>query len=336
MATAILGISYYLPENVVTNEDLQRENRDWRMAELAEKSGIYSRHIAIEGETASDLGYRAARELLERSIVPVEEIDYLIFCTESPDHFIPPTSCVLQDRLGLGKHAGAFDYNLGCSGFVYGLQFSKSLVLGNAARNVLLITADTYSKYIHPRDRTVRTLFGDGATATLIGQSESGGEIGEFLVGTDGSGAKNLIVPSGGHAMPRSAETAQEFTDEAECTRSRDHLFMDGPAIFTFAITTIPKAVKDFLRNTELSDAQIDWYVYHQANRYMLEHLAKRSKIPTEKMIVAMETVGNTVSSSIPLAIQQGIEAHKIQPGQRLLLVGFGLGYSWGVCDVVL
>ncbi len=197
MDTAVLGIAYQLPERIETNDDLQRQNPDWRMDDLYAKSGIAKRHIAAEGQTASDLGYEAAAKLLDRQLVPRDEVDYILFCTQSPDYFLPSSACILQHRLGLGKHVGALDFNLGCSGFVYGLQLANSLVSTAAARNVLLITADTYTKYIHPRDRTVRTLFGDGAAATLVGRAVDVGRIGTFLLGTDGKGAENLIVPAG-------------------------------------------------------------------------------------------------------------------------------------------
>ncbi len=334
MRAAILGIASYLPERIETHEDLRRENPDWRVEELYEKSGIRARHVAAEDETASDLGRRAAEELLARGIVPIDEVDYLLFCTQSPDHFLPSGACFLQHALGLGKHVGAFDFNLGCSGFVYGLQVASSLVGSGVARNVLLITADTYTKYIHPRDRTVRTLFGDGAAATLVGAARGAGSLGPFEIGTDGAGAENLIVPSGGLRRPRSAETAREVTDPSGATRSADHLFMDGAAVFTFAITTVPPTVKRLLQKSALTVDDVDAYVYHQANKYMLEHLARRSRIPSDKMIVDMETVGNTVSASIPIATHRAVERGRIRPADRLVLVGFGVGYSWAACTM--
>ncbi len=334
MHIAMLGIAYHLPEKVETNADLQRENPDWRMDDIYAKSGIDARHIAAEDETASDLGYAAATKLLEQEIVPRGEVDYIVYCTQSPDFFLPSGACILQQRLGLGKHVGAFDFNLGCSGFVYGLQIAKSLVLSGAARNVLLITADTYTKYIHPRDRTVRTLFGDGAAATLIGESSGAGRIGEFVVGTDGKGAENLIVTDGGTRNPKRQSPCEEITDEAGCTRTSENLFMDGPAIFTFAITSVPKVVKALMAKSELTTDDIDYFVYHQANQYMLEHLAKRGKIPAEKMIIDVQDIGNTVSSSIPIALARAVEKGSIQSGNRLVLVGFGVGYSWAACEM--
>jgi len=335
MSAAILGISYYLPDRVETNEDLARENPDWRLDELAEKSGILARHIAAPGETASDLGYHAAMRLMERGIVAPAEIDYLLYCTQSPDYFLPTSACVLQDRLGLGMHVGALDFNLGCSGFVVGLQMARCLVDAGMARNVLLITAETYTKFIHPRDRMVRILFGDAAAATLIGTGRGSGSIGNFVVGTDGKGSQKLIVPAGGLRSPRSRESAVERTDESGCTRSADNLFMDGPAVFTFAITTVPHALTALLAKSQLALNDVDWYVFHQANKYMLQHLAKRCCIPDGKMVVELEDVGNTVSATIPIAIQKWVERGRIREGQRLALIGFGVGYSWAACDLV-
>jgi 3-oxoacyl-[acyl-carrier-protein] synthase III len=332
---AIRGIAYHLPNRVETNEDLARENPDWPMGDLSAKLGITARHLAADGETASDLGYHAAHELLERNLVGRDEIDYLLFCTQSPDYFLPSGACILQDRLGLGKHIGAFDFNLGCSGFVYGLQVAQSFIVSGIARNVLLITADTYTRFIHPRDRTVRALFGDGAAATLIGGAAGVGRIGTFVLGTDGAGAKNLIVAAGGLRMPRSPETARLVTDAAGCTRSQDNIFMEGRAIFGFSLSTVPAAVESLLRKANLTPGQIDWYVYHQANQFMLQHLARQSRIPIEKMVMHMETVGNTVSASIPIALAMHAEAGSLCPGQRVVLAGFGVGYSWAVCDLV-
>ncbi len=335
MPAVILGISYHLPSRIETNDDLHRQNPEWLMDKIEAKSGILSRHVAAEYETASDLGFRAAAKLLERELVAADQIDYVLFCTQCPDHYLPPSACMLQHRLGLKQAIGAFDFNLGCSGFVYGLQIAKSLVLCGEARNVLLITADTYSKFINPRDRTVRTLFGDGAAATLIGLADGPGEIGDFVIGTDGSRGDRLIVPAGGCRLPRSSETAVETVDSSGCARSTNDLFMDGPALFTFAITTVPRVVKAMMAKTGRTLEDYDWFVYHQANKYMLESLFIRSKIPLEKTVQVYETIGNTVSASIPIAMQTYVEGGKIVPGQRLMLVGFGVGFSWGACEIV-
>lgn len=333
----ILGIQGHLPTKVETNDDLARENPDWDMTRIAGKTGIKARHITLPGETASDLGYAAAIALLDRQLVPINEIDYLIFGTQTPDHFLPSDACILQHRLGLGKHIGAFDYRLGCSGFVCGLQLSKALVESTAARNVLLITADTYSKLIHPQDRTVRALFGDGAAATIIGRTETAGEpMGPFVTGTDGSMAQCLTVPAGAFRLPCSTDTAVEQRDATGSVRSLNHLYMDGQAIFSFALNTVPAAIRKLLAEANVTVDAVDWWVFHQANRFMLENLMRCCGIAEDKMVYAMEQVGNTVSASIPLAIEAYQQQGKILPGQRIGLVGFGVGLSWNACLITI
>ncbi len=337
MHARIVGIHGYLPERVETNEDLAAENPTWDMERVAGLTGILSRHIAAEDETAADLGFHAATRLLQRQLVAQDEIDYLIVSNQTPDHLLPSDACLLQHRLGLGKHIGAVDCRLGCNGFVCGLQMAKALVETSAARNVLLITAETYSKLIHPQDRTSRGLFGDGAAATLVGRSadDSEGSIGPFITGTDGSGGKCLTVPSGGFRLPRSEATAIETVDDHGNIRSQDHLQIDGQSMFLFALDNVPKAIAKLLEKSGNSSDNVDWWVYHQANRFMLENLAKCSHIDDQKIVYHLQTLGNTVSSSIPLAISHYVDAGKIESGQRLVLIGFGVGFSWSVCELV-
>lgn len=331
MACEILGIDYYLPERLVTNNELARENPDWDVPAFYSKIGIAERHWAAREETASDLAFEACQKLLARQLVAPEKIDYLMYCTQCPDYYLPSAACVLQDRLGLAQDTAALDFNLGCSGYVYGIGLAKALIVSGQARHVLLATADTYSKLVHPRDRTVCMLFGDAGTATLIGPTSEGpGEIWDPVLRTDGSGFGKLIVPAGGLRLPRSAETAREETDESGCTRSRNNLFMDGAGIFAFAITAVPRLIRDTLAKVGLAVDDVDWFVYHQANKFMLEELFTRSKIPPDKAVMSFEKVGNTVSSSIPIAIKNYQDAGNIQPGHRLMLVGFGVGLSWG------
>ncbi|HUT90260.1 MAG TPA: ketoacyl-ACP synthase III [Thermoguttaceae bacterium] len=331
----VLGISYHLPPTVETLEDLKRQYPEWPLEKTFEESGIRSRHIAPPGVTATDLGFEAALKLLRRELVSAEEIDFLIFCTQMPDHFLPSGACLVQHRLGLRKQVGAVGMDLGCSGFVYGLALSKALIVSGMAENVLLVVADTVTQAVHPRDRTTRVLFGDGAAAALVGATDSGpGRIGQFVVGTDGKGAASLTIPAGAFRTPRSQETAKEQTDDAGCTRSANHLFMDGTAVFTFAITVVPRVIRELLQSANLRAEDIDYYVYHQANKFMLEQLAHRSKVPPNKLALAMEDVGNTSSASIPITIQKYVEQRKIVAGSRLVLVGFGVGFSWAACEM--
>ncbi|MFA7033511.1 MAG: ketoacyl-ACP synthase III, partial [Bacteroidales bacterium] len=198
----IKAIAYYLPERVVTNEELVADFPQWTVEKIASKVGVNQRHVAALNETSTDMAVAAAEKLFfSHAEIKKEAIDFVIFCTQTPDYILPTSACLIQHRLGLEKSIGAFDYNLGCSGYVYGLAIAKSLVVSEVARNVLLLTAETYNKHIHPRDKGNRTIFGDAASATIV-SNEGYAKIGEFALGTDGSGANNLIVKTGGARNP--------------------------------------------------------------------------------------------------------------------------------------
>jgi 3-oxoacyl-[acyl-carrier-protein] synthase III len=326
---AIKDLASFLPKGKLTNEQLAEEFGDWDAAKIFEKTGIASRHIAAPDECSSDLGVNAARHLFERGACSPTDIDFLLFCTQSPDYFLPTTACLIQDRLGLRLDCGALDFNQGCSGFVYGLALAKSLVEAGTARNVLLITAETYSKFINPQDRGVRTIFGDGAAAVLVGGVESEEELlGPFVFGTDGRGACELIVPAGGSRQPGAAG-ALEVAGGKEDWRTPRDLFMNGPEIFNFTLQTVPRAVNRLLEQGGLKLDEVDFFVLHQANKFMLERLRNKMKIPVEKFWLEMETCGNTVSSTIPIALEGARQTNQIKQGDRVALVGFGVGYSW-------
>jgi 3-oxoacyl-[acyl-carrier-protein] synthase-3 len=277
------------------------------------------------------LGVAAARKLFLSGACCAEDIDYLLFCTQSPDYFLPTTACIMQDRLGIPRSAGALDFNLGCSGYIYGLGLAKGLIETGQAKNVLLITAETYSKFIHPGDKSVRTLFGDAAAATLVQAKDIDEEvIGPFAYGTDGRGAKNLIVPNGGLRSPIGEVKAEVIEDESGNLRSENNLFMNGSEVFTFTLLTVPKAVKGLMAKAESSIEDIDLFVFHQANKFMLEHLRKKCKIPEDKFYLAYSKFGNTVSSTIPIALKEALDDGTLKPGMKVMLVGFGVGYSWG------
>lgn len=328
---AISAIEYYLPHKVLSTAQLANELPDYSVEKIDAKTGIRERHIAADNECSSDLAVEAAKKLFRSGACEPEEIDYVLFCTQTPDYYLPTTACLIQTRLGISRSAGALDYNLGCSGFVAGLGLAKGLIETGQASRVLLLTGDTYSKFIHDRDRSVRTLFGDAAAATLISTVETGGQrlIGPFIYGTDGTGAEHLIVPAGGMRQARTKETAIEFEDESGNVRSLDNLFMDGKEIFNFTLRTIPVCVNDLLERANLQLEAVDLFVFHQANEYILEHLRKRLKIPKEKFLVAMRHCGNTVSSTIAIALKEAWQEGLLKPGRLIMLVGFGVGYSW-------
>lgn len=320
----IKAISYYLPEKVMTNELLVRDFPEWTVEKVASKIGISERHIADEGECASDLAVKAAEKLFLEHTVNKSDIDFLLICTQSPDYFLPTTACLVQERLGLPTSVGALDFNLGCSGFVYGLSLAKGLVCSGVAKNVLLITAETYSKFIHPKDKGNRTIFGDAATATLI--STSGfAAIGNFSLGTDGRGANNLMVKSGGLRVPQKQNDLS--FDESNNPKSSDFLSMEGSEIFNFTLEAVPLLVEDTLKKNGLQKKEIDLFVFHQANKYMMNFLRKKIKIDEEKFYYYLENVGNTVSSTIPIALYEAQKENKLIG--NILLAGFGVGYSW-------
>lgn len=325
----------YLPERRMDNEDLVAQIKCWTADEIYRKTGFLQRHIANPEECASDLAFRAAKKLFQRQKGLAEEVDFLLFCTQSPDYFLPTTACLLQERLGLGRHCGALDFNLGCSGYVYGLSLAKGLIESGQAKCVLLLTGETYSKFIHPLDRSVCTLFGDGATATIVRMVEhAAAGIGEFIFGTDGRGGGNLIVPAGGARKPRSEATAVETVDEDGNVRSQDNLYMNGREVFRFAIQTVPEAINRLLIKSGLCQDDVDWLVLHQATRYMLDELLRKTRWPRTKVPYEFEDVGNTVSSTIPIVLERLIAQGRLQTGHRVFLVGFGVGYSWGGCLV--
>lgn len=332
MQAKITAIAYALPTGSLDNEQLVAEFADWTVDKIAAKTGIDLRWIAAADECASDLGVRAAEQLFAESGVAPAEVDFVLFCTQSPDYFLPTTACLIQHRLGIPTSAGALDFNLGCSGFVYGLGLAKGLLESGQARNLLLITAETYSKFIHPADRSVRTLFGDAGAAALISASAAEDAIGPFVYGTDGSGGANLIVPAGGCREPLTAAARVATADEQGNLRAPANLYMNGSEIFTFTLAAVPQAVAALLTRTGDSIETIDLFVFHQANRFMLDHLRKKCHIPVEKFVLAYQHVGNTVSSTIPIAMKEAERSGQLRPGMRVMLVGFGVGYSWAAC----
>jgi len=335
MQAAIRAIEYYLPERVVSTSQLAEEFPEWSVEKIDQKTGITCRRIAAPDECASDLAVAAAQKLFASGVCRPAEVDYLLLCTQSPDYFLPTTACLVQDRLGLPTRAGALDFNLGCSGYIYGLGLAQGLIASGQARNLLLITAETYSKFMHPRDKSCRTIFGDAAAATLVtAVEEPAARIGPFVYGTDGSGAPNLIVPTGGMRRPRSPETAIPQQDSSGNIRSQDNLFMDGAEIFNFTLRIVPGTVDQLLALAGRSREEVDLYVFHQANQYMLDHLRKRLRIPPAKFLVKMSHCGNTVSATIPIALKHAQEDGLLGPDRLVMLVGFGVGYSWGAALV--
>ena len=322
----IKAIEYFLPEKILTNAEMENLFPDWSAQKIEEKTGIRERHISHENETSLDLALAACQKLSAK--YDLQKIDFILFCTQSPDYYLPTTACILQDKLGLRRNIGALDFNLGCSGYVYGLALAKGLITSGIASTILLITSETYSKHIHPKDKGNRSIFGDGAAATII-EKVTENKIHEFVLGTDGSGYQNLIVCNGS-ARHKYNYSATEIEDEGGNVRTDNDLFMNGPEIFNFTIGNVPSLVAETLSKNNTSLEEIDYVIFHQANKYMLSYLRKKIKIAEEKFYMNMEHTGNTVSATIPIALKDCMDKGLVNPGDKVLLVGFGVGYSWG------
>lgn len=314
----IQHISTYIPEDFISNDEISQRFPDWNSEQIFQKIGIKKRHITNENEFVSDIAVKAINNLLKEYNIDKSTIDYLIICTQSPDYFLPTTACLVQHRVGLHKNCGAIDINQGCSGYIYGISLADALVSSGNFKNIILVTAETYSKYLHETDKGNISLFGDAATATLI-SNKGLYKIGKFSLGSDGSGAENLIVKNGGSRYPNTQNT--EDLD--------NFLYMNGKEIFNFTAKNIPGLLNDNLLLNQLQLEEIDQFIFHQANTFMLNFLRKKIGIPKEKFLIEMENYGNTVSSTIPIAFKTVFE----QQNDKVMLVGFGVGYSWGaVC----
>ena len=324
----IKAISYYLPKRVVTNAELVEEFPEWTVEKIASKVGVDERRVAAADETAVDMAVQAAENLFEEfKNVRREDVDFVLFCTQSPDFFLPTSSCLIQSRLGLRDDIGALDFNLGCSGYVYGLAVAKGIVASGLANNVLLITSETYSKYIHPKDKGNRTIFGDAATATII-SNEGYAEIKDFVLGTDGTGAENLIVKSGAMRSPN--RSGEVVFDENGNPYPADYLYMNGAEIFTFTQSRVPNTMKEVLQKNGLTQEEIDLFVFHQANKFMLNTIRKVCVLPKDKFYVNLENTGNTVSSTVMIALKDCLNKGIIRSGMNVMITGFGVGLSWG------
>lgn len=336
MKSYIKAISYHLPEQVLTNADLQQEFPDLKIDDLTRLTGVKKRHIAPEEETAADLAFHAAEKLFSEHAIRPADIDHIIFCAQGADYITPSTACILQDRLEIPETAGSLDINQGCTGFIYGLSVANGLIATNNAKNVLLLTSVNISELIHPLDKSNKAIFGDGAAATLISEnSESPGSgIGNFVFGTDGNGFETIIIKYGGARYPDWKYKAEDRFDTYGNVRNDRHFYMNGAAVFNFSGQKIPAMIRQLLEKAGLVEDDIKLYVLHQANRIILESIFRKMKIPVEKQIFHLEECGNTVASTIPIALYHAILNGKVKRGDTLVLAGFGVGLSWAACDI--
>lgn len=323
----IFAIEYHLPEKVLTSDDIASMSGLDR-ATMETKLGIKSLHICTKEECASDLAVAASEKLFASTGFPREKVDAIVLCTQNPDYKLPATACLVQNRLRLEKDCLAFDINQGCSGYPYGLAVGASLINSGICRDVLLIMSETYSKAISYKDKTVCGLFGDAAASSLLRPTSKGGVLG-FHFGTDGSGYDRLILPAGGSRLPSNHETQVVTQDSDGNCRSLEHIRMRGRDIFEFMDRVVPASVVCALERAGLGMEDVKLFVFHQANKYMLEYLFRKMKIPAEKTIVDMEQTGNTVSASIPIALKHALSQGRVQPGDVVVICGFGVGLSW-------
>jgi len=327
----ITGMHYCVPRYRLTNEELASRFDERQLRSIVKMAGISERRMVAPGETASDLAYWAAKRLLDDRKIDPKEIDLLIFASQTGDYQIPATACVMHGRLGLSEKCAAFDINLGCTSFPYSLSVAHSMLVSGVACKALILNADALTTVIHPKDRGLVPLHGDGAVATLLEPTSGKGGFLGFLLGTEGTGYQHLIMPASGARVPRTAETKIEIKDETGIIRTQEHLYMNGPAIFHFSVYKIPEIIREVLSRFKLTVADLDLILLHQANKTMVDLIYKALDVPAEKRFYFIETVGNTSGASSPMTLAEAWRQSRLQPGSRTLLAAFGVGLSWGI-----
>lgn len=326
--SAIVAASYCVPEQRLTHDELSDRFGGEVMGKIAASSGIDDRRVTLD-QCASDFAFTAAQALLQKNEVDRSGIDLLIFATQTPDYLIPTTACILQDRLQLPNSTAAFDINLGCSQYVYALGVAHSMLSAGLASRALVLTGDTVSRILNPRDRSVVPLFGDAGTATLLDRVPQGQGFMAFNFGTDGSGHSYLIWPSSGLRIRKSEETAKEYCDKAGCWRSQDDMYMDGAAIFLFTLKIVPDSIRQLLQKAGLGTDDVDLFIFHQASEMIVESSAKKLRIPKEKLHYKLHDVGNSGGSTVGVALVDAWLAGRLKPGMNVVLAAFGVGLSW-------
>ncbi len=330
MSARIKHIECSFPEEIYTNKNYFLDFPETKNNKSLKKLGIENRHIVSSNVTASDLAVKAAEKLFNNAKISPNDIDFILFCAQEFDYYTPTTACVIQHRLNIPSTAGALDFNLGCSGFVYGLSIAKGLIASNQVKNVLLLNASTLTKTFYKKDKSSRFLFGDAATATLITKDETK-KIGEFIFGTDGSRFDKIIVKDGGARNKINENSFKEHTDTFGNCYTDANFFMDGSAIFMFSIKTVPNLIKETVAKNNLTFNDIDYFVLHQPNEFILRAIQKKLHIPDDKFVVCLRNFGNTVSCTIPIAIKNCILTKNLDKRKNLkiLIAAFGVGLSW-------
>ncbi len=329
MGLIIKQIEYYLPEKVITNEDLAKENPEWDIDKIEEKSGVKSRHIAETYQTALDMAIRAVEKVFSTGFIAKDQIHAIMFCTQSPDYIMPSNSFLIHKYFKFNQDVWAFDYNLACSGYIYGLAMSRGILETGLAKNILLITSETYSKYINPKDRSTSILFGDGAAASIISNDKDRGII-DVILSSNGEKYDTFYIPAGGCKIPKDIHTKEVTVDNSGNVRNLENIHMNGFAVWQFISKNVSEQITKLLETNNLCVNDIDLFVFHQASKLTLNSLTKMLKINPDKMFVNLKDIGNTVSSSIPIALKDAEDNSRLKRGDLILLSGFGVGLSWG------
>ncbi|THF70275.1 ketoacyl-ACP synthase III [Deinococcus sp. Arct2-2] len=323
------AVAVHLPQHIETNADLHAQFPDWNVLEAAKHTGVERRHISAPSETALDLAEAACRKLFADQPELPPRLDTIIFCTQTPDHRLPANACLLHGRLELPLYVAAFDVNLACSGFTYSLILASSLIASGAAHDVLIVTADTYTKLISPQDRSTRLLFGDGAAATWVTAGDDTSYILGSAWGTDGSLQDAFCVPGGAARLPTPPEPLPEVTDGPN-TRTRDQIHMNGKTMLGFTYRMVPPHLQGLMAAHNVSTDDVRLFLFHQASHLVLDGLRSRLNLPLERMPRTLATTGNTVSASIPILLHSMLHGpHDLRRGDLLVLSGFGAGLSW-------
>ncbi|MFK5856956.1 MAG: ketoacyl-ACP synthase III [Bacteroidota bacterium] len=330
MQNKIQDISCYFPETVLTNEHLQEEFPKLKVPELTRLTGVKKRYICDDDQTSTDLGIAAANKLFKESKISKDDIDYIIFCSAGGDYITPASSTIIHNKLELPANCGAFDFNQGCTGYIYGLSIADSIITAGNAKNILLITAEAITKTIHTKDSSNRAIFGDAATASIITKKDTPNRFGKFIFGTDGSKFDKIIIKHGRERFPLAKFAHEDTIDGYGNVRNDANFYMDGAEVFNFSVSKAPELVSQLLAESNLEFNDIDFFIFHQANRIILETIGLKLKIPRNKLIIDVENTGNTVSSTIPIALHNAISSGTIGSGNTLLIAGFGVGFSWG------
>lgn len=328
----ISGMAAAVPEKVYNNYTDNPNFSPEDAKAIVDKTGIFERRIAGPETCASDLAFAAANKLFSSGQFDADHTDVLIFVTQTPDYRMPATGILMQARLNLPKSCAAFDVNLGCSGFVFGLNLAYSLAAQTAVRNVLLINAETRSKVYSFKDRQTGFLFGDAATAFIISKDSTLGES-VFKLDSDGEKGDYIMAKSGGYRNPSTADSYIEKLQPSGGFHSDEQGYMDGAGVFEFVITQVPKSIKNTLELAEIEKDSIDYFVFHQANRFMNDHLIRKLKLDAEKVPYCLHRFGNTSSVSIPLTMVTEL-ADKLKEPRQLLISGFGVGLSLGSATI--